>query len=1363
MGIVLAGGLVDVSGSQADLGGAVTLRAPRTEGAGPAATADVAVASLQTTVRGTSQPVVIEGYKVYQASTISAAADSAEAVSADVRNLSAGTAGRMFSEASQFGELAPGTTLARLSASPGAVALRAGVEVRSSGDLLVSVNEFAALPADRGWNLQDWRFGGQPIGLTLRAAGDLKVVGSISDGFVKPQSPNQQNRSMPNWALGTGSSADLRLVAGADFAAARADVVVAGRGDLSIDFAARTPGSAEYSLIRELGTNATAAFNPNAPVTATDAPVAMVRTGTGRIDMNAGRDVRLGLAKFYVSAVRDETEGYPVIFDRRQVDFGGNVSYDVTLYGATVYTAGQAATAQPSLPFAAPSNALNPRYGAGSDAKTPAQFAQGGGAVTVVAGRDVIGPRSLATAWFYRQNGTAATEGDDTVRPVEPPTPAVPGDPVALPRVVPQIVNNWLFRQGRSSTDGDGVTSFETLADGKTLNTAWWVRPDYFNQGIATLGGGDIKLSAGRHVNDLSLSAASNAYMPAAGANLVERGGGDITLRAGGDVAGGMTYVQKGQALLTAGGSLIPGLLESGDALGEGRYLAPMLALGDALAKVTAGQQLRLNSAFNPTMTEQSVNNQAVASTLDPIYRDGGNWDPANRDASALAYRQRFSQFSNFNTYADSSAVSLRALGGDLRIDADAASLASAGRWEIPNFLQTKATASGFQNLYALLPPTLQATSFSGDIVTTNGVALSPAASGQLSLLAAGSVTLRNGRSGSLRMLDNAPQLQSTPAAPRVLNAVDTGVLAGTTNALEAHAAVTLHALDTRRAEVVARGGDVNGDPDAVFSLIIPKATRVFAGRDVVDLGLKLQHSGGADDVSLLQAGRDVLNTTQARNGTAPSEVAVVVGGAGRLDVVAGRNVDLGNSSGIVTRGNLDNAYLADGGAEVRMVAGVKPPDYARFVDTAAAYGSVYDLSIASLLSVGSASALQEKDLPAVAAALLRAGRSLPAAPDAGGALEAYRSLLQLEFDALGKLRDFVQAELTDPAARTAAATASGETLWAQLRGLSTATQDRFLAQLPRVGERLAGRTARLRDALAAGQTQALNTEFFASLVETGTAKELKPFDSLVASLFPDAAASAGGDISNFGSQLKTEQGGAITLFAPAGSVFAGLTVEPRPAKPAASLGVFSVRGGAIQALVESDFLVNKGRVFTLGGGDITLVSQSANIDAGRGSKTAASAPPPLITIDKNGTVQVDVANSISGSGIATLKTRPDVLPGNVYAVAPRGIFDAGDAGVRSSGSVLVVAPVVLNATNISAGGAISGAQVAVAAPSLGAVAVPAGASARSDDVAKSAASPSSGASSLQLSVDALGFGAAQEGEEDEEEAKKRRRRAPPP
>ena len=131
--------------------------------------------------------------------------------------------------------------------------------------------------------------------------------------------------------------------------------------------------------------------------------------------------------------------------------------------------------------------------------------------------------------------------------------------------------------------------------------------------------------------------------------------------------------------------------------------------------------------------------------------------------------------------------------------------------------------------------------------------------------------------------------------------------------------------------------------------------------------------------------------------------------------------------------------------------------------------------------------------------------------------------------------------------------------------------------------------------------------------------------------------------------------------------------------------------------------------------------------------------------MDKDGRVSVDVASSISGSGIATLKTRADAAPGDVFAIAPRGVFDAGDAGVRSSGSVLVVAPVVRNADNISASGSIAGAQVSVAAPSLGAIAAPANATQKSDDAAKAAANPNAAAaSSLVLTVEALGFGDAE-------------------
>ena len=281
-------------------------------------------------------------------------------------------------------------------------------------------------------------------------------------------------------------------------------------------------------------------------------------------------------------------------------------------------------------------------------------------------------------------------------------------------------------------------------------------------------------------------------------------------------------------------------------------------------------------------------------------------------------------------------------------------------------------------------------------------------------------------------------------------------------------------------------------------------------------------------------------------------------------------------------------------------------------------------------------------------------------------------------------------------------------------------------------------------------------------MVETGKSSNLQPFDTLIASLFPQAASSQGGDISNFASQFKTEQGGAITLFAPAGSVYAGLT-SGVSTKAASNQGIFTIRGGAISSVVKNDFLVNAGRVFTLAGGDITLVSQQANIDAGKGAKTATSAPPPLITVDPNGNIKVDVANSISGSGIATLKTRADQPNANVYAVAPRGIFDAGDAGVRSSGSVDIVAPIVRNADNIVAAGTISGANVGVAAPVLSPITAPANATPKADDAAKSLASAQSGGGNNALSVEVIGLGAAPTtGEEELSEEEKKKRKANP-
>jgi len=255
----------------------------------------------------------------------------------------------------------------------------------------------------------------------------------------------------------------------------------------------------------------------------------------------------------------------------------------------------------------------------------------------------------------------------------------------------------------------------------------------------------------------------------------------------------------------------------------------------------------------------------------------------------------------------------------------------------------------------------------------------------------------------------------------------------------------------------------------------------------------------------------------------------------------------------------------------------------------------------------------------------------------------------------------------------------------------------------------------------------------------------LNGFDSAIATQFADPGKGSG-SILSFGSQFKTEQGGAIDLWAPGdqGSVVAGLISVPfyLQSKTAAETGIFTVRGGAIRSLVGKDFIVNQGRVFTLGGGDISLASQYGNIDAGRGAKTAGSAPPPLLTTDASGNTKLDISGSISGSGIATLRTSDTQAASDVVALAPRGIFDAGDAGVRSTGQANIQANLVRNADNIAASGGVSSSEPVTIKPlSAASAAAPSAdtASAATQAAAKPTSAPA--AQTLALTVDVLGYG----------------------
>jgi hypothetical protein len=280
-------------------------------------------------------------------------------------------------------------------------------------------------------------------------------------------------------------------------------------------------------------------------------------------------------------------------------------------------------------------------------------------------------------------------------------------------------------------------------------------------------------------------------------------------------------------------------------------------------------------------------------------------------------------------------------------------------------------------------------TAFQGDVMLTgNPLAMSPATRGDLALLAAGSVNVL----ARLVMSDRDPARMADAVHPG-FNTDDLPRPAATVASRPfLHAPVPVHTGDPWPARVYAIAGDVRGNFNQL-SLDLSKAVRVRAGRDVSDLGILAQHAN-AGDLSQVVAGRDVVFTT---GGGRSDPARIWVGGLGRLEVTAGRNLDLGTSAGIVSRGDLDNAQLPTGGVDIDVAAGVGPQglDYAGAVDRL----------IAALEQAGDD----------VDDALLWQARWLTGKDDlAGGdALAAARAVRALEADALrGKVREWAYTAL---------------------------------------------------------------------------------------------------------------------------------------------------------------------------------------------------------------------------------------------------------------------------------------------------------------------------------------------------------------
>jgi len=143
---------------------------------------------------------------------------------------------------------------------------------------------------------------------------------------------------------------------------------------------------------------------------------------------------------------------------------------------------------------------------------------------------------------------------------------------------------------------------------------------------------------------------------------------------------------------------------------------------------------------------------------------------------------------------------------------------------------------------------------------------------------------------------------------------------------------------------------------------------------------------------------------------------------------------------------------------------------------------------------------------------------------------------------------------------------------------------------------------------------------------------------------------------------------------------------------------------GAIDGFADQNFEVNQSRMLTLQGGDIILWASNGNIDAGKGAKSASGAPPPVIQTDASGNLFVNPSSSVSGSGIGQLLTSPDITPGLVNLIAPKGAVNAGDAGIRVAGNLNIAAVQVIGASNITVSGTATGVPVSEAGALSGAL-----------------------------------------------------------
>jgi hypothetical protein len=1172
--------------------------------------------------------------------------------------------------------------------------LAPGVEmVNTSGDLVLglanktgSTNPEALSDAD--WDLSGFRYGARqaPGVLTLRASGDLVFNNALSDGFT----PIEKNTATtyadnghslmwlaPLQSLSENLPVNLQswsynLAAGADLSAAdplqvlAVDSLASDKGSVLVGefFSSAVPNTSSTGAAAGIGplgqTVDTIRINTANNNADRGTRFEVIRTGTGSIDVGAGRDIQLRnpFATIYTAGV-----GFP---DRNSVFEADDFS----------------------LPVTAPRKDPDQGTLGAAQQKYEAYYSIAGGDLRLSAGSD-IGRYSIDS------NKKVVVDASR------------------------QLPTHWLYRRGL--IDGDTGLFASIVSTGLQPNftdpsasTTWWVDYSNFFAGFGALGGGDIKMRAGRDLINADAAIPTSARMagidPTTGLNLApsemklqETGGGNLTVEAGRNVDGGNYYVEKGNGSLFArdevtsneARSISPGALSGAGPFDPLTWQAVSLFGGRVSFDVAARSDVLLGPATSAFMLPQGLNNKFWYKTLFDTMGSGSSLDVASF-GGAVTHRLAV-------TLPDSSSAPT-ALSAIYR-QGGAGSKFSTGYYR-PWLRWSEGKTDNLQALGSVSFPTLRSTAFGGDVSVVGQLNLFPSASGTLELLASGAipglgasgVTTAGGSTvvawtaARLNLSDANPfsypgiaspfGIQQAAGVTSFLSLLvtsanlyqqasalfaETGSYSGPSSLIDVksalHAPTPLHAGDQSPVRLYAGQGDL-----ADLTLFSSKKAAIYAQRDISDVAFYLQHTSEAD-ISYIAAGRDIIlfnenaagrvvadnlaagnvivdaanPTTVAGSGGVPVSTKALagdisLGGGGVLQVLAGRDLDLGSGAnfadgtgfGLTTIGRARNPYLPFAGAAIVAMAGVASQD--------------------------------------------------------GPALSLTRSTLTF----------------------------------------SSSDEHEALRELD---------------------------ELFVSLVKEGvqaaTSGDYSGAYAAVEKIFPANLANAG-NLYTRARDIRTSSGGSITLGTPGGGLTMASDIFGNPATPP---GIVTEYGGKVSVLAKKSIEIGRARIFTLRGGDLTVWSAEGDIAAGTSPKTVVTAPPTRVVFDPNSAaVQTDLGGLVTGGGLGVLASVAGVKPGAVTLLAPLGTVDAGDAGIRATGDIVIAAAKVLNADNIAAGGKSVGvpAPPPVVAPNVGGLTAASSSSAATSTVASSLAQKSQQQPSAEeappsvIAVEVLGYGGSE-------------------